>query len=96
MRYQAQWHYQSALWRGPIEKGAILDLTDAQAAMLNSDSPGVVVPYVAPLGPLEYDDAPVKVAAPPEPEHRAAPTYAPRTPDPVVKRGPGRPPKNGG
>jgi len=42
--YKAQWDYRSDLWPEPIAEGVILQITDEQAAMLNSDSPGVVEP----------------------------------------------------
>jgi len=41
--YKAQWAYKSSLWPEPITAGKLLDITDEQAAMLNADSPGVVV-----------------------------------------------------
>jgi len=42
--YKAQWAYRSDLWPEPIAEGAVLDVTDDQAAMLNRDSPGVLKP----------------------------------------------------
>lgn len=44
--YQVQWAYRSGKWL--FNEGQVIDLTDDDAARILTDSPGVLVPYVAP------------------------------------------------
>jgi len=83
--YQVKWNLKSGYWHEPLTAGEVLQLPPDVAEALNRCSPGVLV---------EFDPRPpVQVSAPAAPEHRSAPVFAPRTADPVVERGPGRPPK---
>lgn len=68
--YKAQWPYRSSVWPEPIEAGQLLNITDEQAAMLNADSPGVVVPTKV---------AEVKDEPKPEPKAERAVDEPPRT-----------------
>lgn len=45
-KYVFQWRYSSGIARG--EAGEVIECDDDFAAMLNVDSPGVLVPYVEP------------------------------------------------
>jgi hypothetical protein len=92
--YRAQWAYSGAAWPEPILADGIIRATVETAAWLNRRSPGILVAFDP--DPPKPEPEPVKVSAPEAPAHRAAPEVAPRTADPVARRGPGRPPKNGG
>lgn len=45
-KYVFQWRYASGIARGAA--GEVIECDDAFAAMLNVDSPGVLVPFVEP------------------------------------------------
>lgn len=52
MQYSVQWNYKSG-YGGPWHQGEIVDLTEAAAAQINRDSPGVLVLHVVPPMPPE-------------------------------------------
>lgn len=47
---------------GPWQGGEVVDLTDAQAAALDADSPGVVVPLVRAVPEAEPGEPPAETA----------------------------------
>lgn len=66
MHYRVQWDYRGVLGV-LLAKGTVVELTDAWAAAINSDAPGVVLP--------EPDYAPAPRAAKPARNRMAKPAY---------------------
>ena len=81
--YKAQWAYRSDLWPEPIAEGAVLDVTDDQAAMLNRDSPGVLKPVKM----AEVDDKP-KDKPKPKAEDKPKARVVEEPPKTTAKRSP--------
>lgn len=52
MQYSVQWNYKSG-YGGPWHQNEVVDLTEAAAAQINRDSPGVLVLHVVPPMPFE-------------------------------------------
>lgn len=88
MVYVVQWSYRSGTV-GPWGKGLEVDLAEAQAAAINADSPGVLVPAGAPAPVADADAGPSArdIAEPPNTRQVTAAD---------ARRAPGRPRKAAG